>query len=213
MNIELQKVIPLPMHDVQFSANSIWNNYVTFEKGNDYLISAPSGTGKTTLLSFIYGIRKDYQGDILLNGKSISALSLNEWTHIRKNIFSFVLQDMRLIPDLTAGENLLLKNALTNFKSEKEIKEMMSFLGLNDKWNQKCKTLSLGQQQRVAIIRSLLQPFNFLLLDEPFSHIDTDNIKKATELITDACKNTQGNIIMVSLGDKYFFNYNKEYYL
>lgn len=213
MNIELQNLIPLPMYDVRFSDKSIWNNQITFQKGNNYLISAPSGTGKTSLFSFIYGIRKDYRGDILFNGKSILMLKLNEWSKIRKYNFSFVFQDMQLIPDLTAGENLLLKNTLTYFKTEKEIKEMMDFMGLKNKWNQKCRTMSLGQQQRVAIIRALLQPFDFLFLDEPFSHIDTDNIIKATELINNACKNSNGNIIMAGLGEKYYFNYDTEYSL
>jgi ABC-type lipoprotein export system ATPase subunit len=213
MKIELLGVVPLPMHDVQFSSAGIWNNFAVFETGNNYLITAPSGSGKTSLLSFIYGIRKDYKGDIFFNGKKISDFKLNNWAEIRRDKISLVFQDMRLIPDLTAGENLLLKNSLTNHKNEKDIKEMMDYLGLHDKWNQKCKTLSLGQQQRVAIIRALLQPFNFLLLDEPFSHIDTDNIKKATALINTTCKRTGANIIMMSLNDKYLFNYDKTYSL
>ena len=111
---------------------------------------------------------------------------------------------------MTAWENLILKNDLTQHKTTDEIEKMLDKLGILDKKNQLCGTLSLGQQQRVAIIRSLLQPFQLLLMDEPFSHLDEENSRIALELInqeTDYCK---AGYVLTSLGSYHGFNYDCE---
>ena len=72
-----------------------------------------------------------------------------------------------------------------------------------------CATLSYGQRQRVAIVRALAQPFDYLLLDEPFSHLDTANIKIATDIIQEACVQQKAGLLLVSLGDAYLFDYDK----
>jgi putative ABC transport system ATP-binding protein len=207
-NIHLEHVIPNAMRDMRFSASSIWSSATDLPKENT-LIIAPSGTGKTSLLGFIYGLRNDFSGEIHLGSTNISNQKLSWWTNKRQQNLSVIFQDLRLIPHLTVGENLILKNNLTNFKSIEEIKKMASFLGIEEKWNQTCGTLSFGQQQRVCIIRSLLQPMDFLLADEPFSHIDDENITKARTLILDECKMQGSAIILFSLGHHYEFNFAK----
>ena len=84
-------------------------------------------------------------------------MRLNDWINLRKNKISVVFQDLQLLGDLTVIENLTLKNELTNHKTLSEIESMLTKLGIGEKKHQSCKTLSLGQQQRVAIIRSVLQ--------------------------------------------------------
>lgn len=198
------------MKDVSFRSNSIWKNTIQFESGKDYLISAPSGTGKTSLFSFMYGVRKDFSGEISVDGKNTRSISLNEWAELRSKKIAYVPQDLKLLPTLTVGENLEIKNRLTGHRTREQIQKMLEALGIGEKWNQKCATLSLGQQQRVTLVRSLLQPFEFILLDEPFSHIDDENIKHASELISNECRANGGNFIMVSLGNEYLFNYSEK---
>ena len=135
-------------------------------------------------------------------------MSLKYWSQLRQQSLSVVFQDLRLFPQLTVLENIELKAKLTNAVSRDEIKVMTEKLGIAEKLNVQCKILSLGQQQRVAIIRALVQPFKFLLMDEPFSHLDQKNIELASELIDEACRKNSAGIILTSLGEKYLFNYH-----
>jgi ABC-type phosphate/phosphonate transport system ATPase subunit len=90
---------------------------------------------------------------------------------------------------------------------------MLALLGIDDKWNQTCGTLSYGQQQRVCIIRSLLQPFSFLLADEPFSHMDDANIVLARELLLRECAVQNAALLFFSLGDPYGISFINHYKL
>ena len=117
----------------------------------------------------IYGIRKDYRGTVLLNDQSVSQMSWREWSNLRKKNLSYIFQGLELFESLTARENILLKNNITGFQLPHRIEEMAQALGIEEFMGRKAGILSFGQQQRVAIIRALCQPFNFLLADECFS--------------------------------------------
>jgi ABC-type lipoprotein export system ATPase subunit len=144
-----------------------------------------------------------------------------------------VFQDLRLFLHLTARENIELKRQLTaqfqipdakiqqastdirRPKSEiappsvSALENWAKRLGIAEYLDKTCAILSYGQRQRVAIIRALAQPFDYLLLDEPFSHLDAENISIATDIIKEACIQQNAGLILVSLGDKYAFNYDK----
>ena len=208
--IELKNIKPFPLIENGISPTSeVFDTEGVFQKGKKYLVKAPSGKGKSTLLHLIYGLRNDYEGTLKKDHKDLKNFNYDDWATIRQKKIAIVFQDLRLFLNLTALENILLKRDLTDTPSVNEAKNMAEQLGITAQLNQKCETLSYGQRQRVAIIRALCQPFDILLLDEPFSNLDVDNIKIATDLIEKACERNNAGLVLVSLGDEYYFNYDK----
>ncbi|MEN8156061.1 MAG: ATP-binding cassette domain-containing protein [Bacteroidota bacterium] len=200
MTIRLEKMIPLPLLEQQRSTSGIWEApSVAFEGGESHLVEAPSGRGKTSLLSVIYGIRKDYRGKVILDGEDTGAFSSKDWALIRKQKLSFIFQGLELFDELTALDNIHLKNSITQHKSPEEIREMARKLGVEAFLDRPAGILSFGQQQRIAIIRALCQPFDFLLADECFSHIDRENSMIALELIREECEQQHAGLILTSL--------------
>jgi putative ABC transport system ATP-binding protein len=199
-SIRLQNTLPNVFSERNDIHSDIWLQDVVFEKGNFYLIEAASGTGKSSLCSYIYGYRKDYQGNILFDDDNISNYTIRKWVDIRKHTLSILFQELRIFPELTALENIRLKNGITNFKTQKEILSYFDALGVGDKINQKMRFLSFGQQQRVAFIRSLCQPFDFVFLDEPISHLDDENARIMGEMITEEAKRQGAGVICTSIG-------------
>ncbi len=206
-SIVLDKVIPIPLHDNILNKDSVWGKECTIDAGDQCLVCAPSGTGKTTLVSSIYGLRTDYTGTVKFDNENTQSFSLAKWALIRQQFLSVVFQDLLLFPQLTAFENILIKHRLQPIKTEEEIKDMVKRLGIGDKLGKKCGLLSLGQQQRVAIVRALVQPFSFLLMDEPFSHIDENNIQLASALIQEECSKNKAALVITSLSRNSYFPY------
>ena len=163
------------------------------------MVEAPSGKGKTSLLSVIYGLRPDYRGEVYLDDTDISRLDGRSWSKIRKKKLSIIFQGLELFDRLTALENIRLKNSVTEFKSDMEIRHMSEQLGIDRFLEKKAGILSFGQQQRVAIIRALCQPFEYLLADECFSHMDRENSERAFHLIGDECERQDAGLILTSL--------------
>jgi ABC-type lipoprotein export system ATPase subunit len=212
----LEHVIPVPMKDREnIRVSDIWNRSVQFEAGKKYRINAPSGSGKTTLVHLMYGIRKDNEGLVSFNGKNIRSFSYEEIAVIRQKNISIVFQDLRLFPELTIRENIELKRILTipSFESAGAADIMADMLGISGILDQKAGTCSYGEQQRAAIIRSLMQPFQWLLLDEPFSHLDQKNKLLAAGLIKEACAKRDAGMIIFDLDDDTSFVYDAIYEL
>lgn len=203
--IHLQQIYPLIFEDKNLTSSGIWKKDIVFEKGRRYLINAPSGGGKTSLLAFIFGIRKDYSGTIDINGKDIRNFSLPEWDSIRSEKLSMVFQNLKIFTELTAWENLQLKNTLTGkpYRNDDFLNHWLHQLGIADKKHRPASQISFGQRQRLALIRSLCQPFDFLLLDEPFSHLDTENASLICRELDLFLKDSGAGLIMTSLGDIY----------
>ena len=182
-------------------SSEIWRQDVTLERGKRYLISAESGTGKSSMCSYIYGYRQDYSGVIAFDGQDIRQLTVAQWCDIRQRHIAYLPQEMRLFAELTAMENVELKNDLTGFKSRDEICRLFQALGIEDKQDSLVARLSIGQQQRVAIIRALCQPCDFIMLDEPVSHLDDENNRIAADLITQEAARQGAGIIATSVGN------------
>ncbi|MEN8227544.1 MAG: ATP-binding cassette domain-containing protein [Bacteroidota bacterium] len=200
MTIRLDKMIPLPLLEQDTTGSGIWEiESVLFEQGKTYIIEAPSGRGKTSLLSVIYGIRKDYRGKVYLDHNDIKDFSWRDWSLFRKEKLSFIFQGLELFDNLTALENIQLKNSISHHQSAQKIEEMAERLGLAQFLQRKAGILSFGQQQRVAILRALCQPFDYLLADECFSHIDRENGLKAYQVIREECESQGAGLILTSL--------------
>ncbi len=209
MQLHLEHLIPEPLQSrVEAGQPSdIWNVERTLAQGERVLLQAPSGKGKSTLIHILYGLRNDYSGNARWEGRPLKQLTDKDWAEMRSRMLSIVFQDLRLFNDLTIEENLILKQALTTSHTIAEAKAWTEELGLSGKWEQKAGTLSYGERQRVALVRSLLQPFRWLLLDEPFSHLDSDNIRKAATLIERQVMRQSAGMIVVDLEDNDWFSY------
>ena len=210
MKLSLEGVVPVPLREkVSIGMSGMWNTSVSFNKGDYVFIQAPSGTGKTTLIHILYGLRNDYTGDVKWQGKSLSSTDNETLAAMRTKNISVIFQDMRLFPELTAWENIDIKRRLTNTINENEANEWMDRLGLEDKKNSIGSTLSYGEQQRVAIVRALMQPFEWLLMDEPFSHLDHANTQKAISLILEVVKKHKAGMLLADLDENTFFPYTQ----
>ncbi len=203
MEIHFKHIIPVPLKEsLKTGVSDIWDKSDLVLKNNDrFLVKAPSGKGKSTFLHILYGIRNDYSGELLVDGVNFSNSTSSNWDDLRRNTISMVFQGLQLFDHLSAIENIRLKSQLTNHHSEASILEMMNLLGIEALKDQKAQTLSFGQKQRVAIIRALCQPFKWLLLDEPFSHLDEENSRKALDLIMREAEKQSSGVILTSLGE------------
>jgi len=208
-NINLQQTLPNVFAERESIVSEVWKKNLEFRKGEIYLIEADSGTGKSSLCSYIYGYRNDYQGTFNFDKENIRNLSVSKWVDVRKQSLSMLFQELRLFSELTALENIQLKNSLTGYKSKKEIEDLFEAMGIDDKYNSKVGKLSFGQQQRVAFIRSLCQPFDFIFLDEPISHLDETNGQIMGDLLMQEVKKQGAGVIVTSIGKHIELNYNK----
>lgn len=204
MRIELNKIKPNYMSDSEVSGSDIYlQPQVIFERGRKYMVRAKSGQGKTSLLNFIYGNSTEFNGTINYHEQATDTFNF------RRNKLSYMFQDLCLFPDLTAVENVRIKNLMTNHKSDAEIDAMFYEVLLSEKKTQPAKTLSLGQLQRVAAIRALCQPFEFLLLDEPFSHLDYETATRVAQMINKEVERQGAGLIVTALDETDLFVFDK----
>lgn len=190
--------------------SAIWNQHLVFESGKFYHIHAVSGKGKSTLIQTLYGIHQEYHGEMHINQKPIVSGDLTHWTALRSQVLGIVFQDLRLIPELTVLQNIELKRNLNPVYPKEHVLNMLAQLGLEKKTAQACKTLSYGERQRVALVRALSAPFQFLFLDEPFSHLDHKNIERAITLIDTEVRKRSAALLLADLEVDSYFPYHQK---
>lgn len=198
--IRLNNVLPMVFSGRTDVVSDVWKQDIEFRKGEIYLVEAASGTGKSSMCSYIIGYRNDYEGKITFDDNDISQFSVSKWTEIRKNSLSHLFQELRLFPELTAYDNIVIKNQLTNHFSHEQIIHYFHELGIQDKVNSRICQMSFGQQQRVAMIRALAQPFDFILVDEPVSHLDETNSEIMGRIMVEEAQRQGAGIIVTSIG-------------
>ncbi len=207
--IHLDNVLPEVFAQRDNLSSEVWKQQLTFNKGHLYLVEADSGMGKSTFCSYVIGYRHDYTGRISFDNDDTHEFRMTDWIRIRRRHISHLFQELRLFPELTAYENVEIKNKLTNFKSKKEITDWFDALGIGDKLDAKIGHMSFGQQQRVAMIRALVQPFDFILADEPISHLDDTNSSAMGDIMMSEAKRQGAGVIVTSIGKHIDLNYEQ----
>ncbi len=145
-------------------------------EGEFTALVGPSGSGKTTLLNIIGGLDRPTEGYVEVDGQDISKLNDNQLIEFRKQKIGFVFQAYNLIPVLTAKENvefIMLLQKRSQKERDQRVQELMTAVGLEDKFNKRPSKLSGGQQQRVAVARALASKPAFVLADEPTANLDS----------------------------------------
>lgn len=208
-SISFQSVMPHVFSQRDDIVSELWNKNVTFDKGHLYLVEADSGKGKSTFCSYVVGYRHDYTGHVLFDDRDTRSLRVSEWVDVRRRHVSHLFQELRLFPELTAMENVEIKNKITGYKSKEQIEQWFDMLGIGDKLNSKVGFMSFGQQQRVAMIRALVQPFDFILVDEPISHLDDNNARIMGDIMMSEAKRQGAGVIVTSIGKHMDLNYER----
>jgi ABC-type lipoprotein export system ATPase subunit len=197
MLISIKNLIPAPLQEaVHKRESNVWNQMVDFDTKKTYLLYAPSGKGKSTFIHTIYGLRDDYQGEVWFDQQNIKKMRQRQWAVFRQQNLSIVFQDLRLFLNLTAYENILVRSNLFKKDVREEILHLTQRLGISHVLHNPVSTLSYGERQRTSLIRAVIAPFEFLLLDEPFSHLDDHNIEVAGKLIQEKCAEYQAGYLM-----------------
>lgn len=197
MKILLRNLAPHPLTEPLLSSSDVWSKEINLSGGETVQVVAKSGKGKSTLLHIIYGLRSDYEGSCEIDHSNIRTLSEEDWLGLRSAKLSLLFQDLRLFQNLTARENLDLLPCLD--PEAPSIKKMCEQLEISHLLDRKIASLSLGQRQRIALVRTLRKPFRWLLLDEPFSHLDAEISHAAARLIEETIKQKKAGLIISSL--------------
>lgn len=207
--IIFQNVLPKVFENQGNLNSEIWQADAVFERGRLYLVEAESGKGKSTFCSYVLGYRNDYSGKVLFDNEDTRQYSCSHWCDLRKTSISHLFQELRLFPELTAMENVTIKNQLTGHLDDKTIEGWFERLGIPEKKEQKIGRISFGQQQRVAMMRALAQPFDILLVDEPISHLDDRNSQIMAEIMMEEAKKQNACVIVTSIGKHMHLPYDK----
>lgn len=170
-----------------------------FEKGKTYAIKGRSGSGKTTLLSLISGLEKKYEGEILYKDKNLKKMNLDEY---RNSNVGIVFQSYNLLPHLTALENIILSMDISKVKvaNKKELAlDLMQQVGLNKNMaNRRILKLSGGEQQRIAIARSLSYNPEIILADEPTGNLDHETENEILHIFDELAHKHNKCVIIVT---------------
>lgn len=199
--ITLESLLPRVFAREELPSSKLWRNKVIFRRGGRYLVESASGGGKSSLASFIMGSRNDYDGTLAFDGRDIRSLNIAEWQDIRRSHIAYLPQELDLFPDISAIDNILLKAEISGETDIARIDMWIDRLGISGRRDYPAGRLSIGQQQRVALIRSLCQPFDFILLDEPVSHLDEANNRIAAAIVEEEAERHGAGIITFSVGN------------
>ena len=170
----------------------------TVTQGQSIAITGASGSGKSTLLGLLAGLDQPSSGEVQLLGQSLSAMNEDERAAFRANNVGFVFQSFKLLPNLTAIENVMLPLELAGIAAEESAKQMLLRVGLGARLNHYPTTLSGGEQQRVSIARAFVQKPVLIFADEPTGSLDETTGSKVIELMFELARQQNTTLILVT---------------
>jgi putative ABC transport system ATP-binding protein/lipoprotein-releasing system ATP-binding protein len=170
--------------------------------GESVFLCGASGAGKTTLLYTIAGLETPEAGTVEFEGRSLYGLSGNALARLRNERMGFVFQSYFLLPELTALENVLLPSMIGGKNTASRAKELLDRVGLKDRMDHLPAELSGGEQQRVAIARSLVNDPSILFADEPTGNLDSKNGEIIIALLLDLAKADGRTLAVVTHDDR-----------
>ncbi|WP_019638498.1 ABC transporter ATP-binding protein [Paenibacillus fonticola] len=169
-------------------------------QGEKLAIIGPSGSGKSTLLHIISGILRADEGELQVGGELLHRMKESARDKFRAKQIGYILQDFHLIPSLTARQNveIVMPGQLGTAERRERIDHWLEKVGLSDRGRHLPAQLSRGQQQRVAIIRALINEPPLVLADEPTGSLDWETADGITGLLLDLCRSEQHTLIVVT---------------
>ncbi len=205
MNETIIKIDSLRFHWSKKSSFRIYISGFTVKRGEKILLLGESGSGKTTLLSLIAGFLDPLSGEININGKSINSLTSSKKDKFRADNFGIIFQQFNLLPYANIIDNIILplyfsKRRSTHIKNRRDVAmTLCRRLKLpDDIAESKASSLSVGQQQRVAVARALIGNPPLIIADEPTSSLDTETQEKFLDLMFEQIDQNKSTLLMVS---------------
>ncbi len=173
--------------------------HFALDKGEQVVLVGESGGGKTTLLNVISGITQADSGTVQVDGHDLTGMFEAKRDRFRAERIGFVFQTFNLLDAFTALENVMLGMSFAGNNGGKAVaRELLQRVGLGHRLNHRPSALSVGEQQRVAVARSLANKPSLLLADEPTANVDVKNQELILKLIRDACSERNVSLLMVT---------------
>jgi putative ABC transport system ATP-binding protein len=169
-------------------------------RGEFLSVVGPSGSGKSTLFNILGGLTPPTSGTIHIDGRDLLKMTDAERTDLRKKTVGFVFQKYNLLPTLSAEDNIAIARDIAGNTTEREpqFEEILTLLGIRERMHHKPRALSGGEQQRVAIARSLVNHPAILLADEPTGNLDSENSTAVLGILRDLNKRLGQTILMIT---------------
>lgn len=214
---QIKNTLPaISLHNLKFGWNTSEVPLLDIEnlqvaRNEHVFLYGPSGSGKSSLLNILSGINVPQQGTVEILGQSLTALSSRKRDQFRAQRMGIIFQQFNLISYLSVLDNLLLRaefSKQSKYQAKQKAQELISSLGLSKLADKKAQYLSVGQQQRVAVARALINSPEIIIADEPTSALDSDNRDAFIDLLFKSAASANSTIVFVS-HDKslsHFFN-------
>lgn len=199
------KQVKKEYHDISQKVTAVNVASLIINNGEQLVLVGPSGSGKTTLLHLISGLLTPTTGEIIVDNIMISAMPENWRDSWRAKAIGYVFQKLNLLSSLNVLENLLVSMSFANTIAKKErrqwAQQLLDQVNLSDKINKFPHQLSMGEQQRVAVVRAIINKPRIILADEPTASLDLDNGVLVLNLLRQFAKDS-GSILLLSTHDR-----------